>query len=176
MYGEVCGVIDFLADSSPAGNSGLLKRLALPPAPEVKIDEEVWKVVMNALQTDTVIEFDYNGRWNAQTMHRKVHPYQLVMDDGKFGAFSYSSGDHYKIEFYENARQMVKDCVWAEDQVLTEDDSRDCTTIDFTSNQNFVIEEWVLAQGCFARPLEPQWLVDDWKWHIEEMLKMAGLN
>ena len=42
---------------------------------------------MNALQTDTVIEFDYNGRWNAQTMHRKVHPYQLVMDGGKFGAF-----------------------------------------------------------------------------------------
>ena len=149
MYGEVCGVIDFLADSSPAGNSGLLKRLALPPAPEIKIDEEVWKVVMNALQTDTVIEFDYNGRWNAQTMHRKVHPYQLVMDDGKYFLYGFSE---------------------------ERDDSHDCTTIDFTSNQNFVIEEWVLAQGCFARPLEPQWLVDDWKWHIEEMSKMAGIS
>ena len=149
MYNEVCGVIDFLADSSPAGNSELLKRLALPPAPEVKIDEEVWKVVMNALQTDTVIEFDYNGRWNAQTTHRKVHPYQLVMDDGKYFLYGFS-----------------------EERV----DNRDCTTIDFTSNQNFVIEEWVLAQGCFARPLEPQWLVDDWKWHIKEMAKMAGLN
>jgi len=155
IYEEVSNVIDFLADSAPQVNSQLLNRIALPPNPQLLIEENVWKVIMNALQENTIIEFEYNGRWNTETTHRKVHPYQLVLDDGryflygyseerkdtrlflltriknpkgtndsfilppdfdfeshcgggKFGAFSYGTKDHYKIEFYESSRQMVK--------------------------------------------------------------------
>ena len=220
LYDEVSNVIDFLADSVPQGNSEILKRIALPPAPQLLIEEKTWSVIMNSLQSNTVIEFDYNGRWNTETSHRKVHPYQLVMDDGryflygyseerkdtrlfalsriknpieteesfilpsdydfeshygggKFGSFSSGQKDHYKIEFYESARQMVKDCIWAADQILYDDESRDCTTIEFSSTQFFAIEEWIMAQGCYAKPLEPEWLVEDWKDHIREMGKLA---
>ena len=63
-----------------------------------------------------------------------------------FGSFSSGQKDHYKIEFYQSARQMVKDCIWADDQVLYDDESRDCTTIEFSSTQFFAIEAWILAQ------------------------------
>jgi len=218
MYDEVSNVIDFLADSVPQGNSEMLKRIALPPTPQLLIEDKTWAVIMNALQSNTIIEFDYNGRWNTETTHRKVHPYQLVLDDGryflygyaeerkdtrlfalsrirnpketeesfilpsdydftshcgggKFGSFSSGKKDYYKIEFYECARQMVKDCIWAEDQKLTDDETRDCTTIEFSSTQFFAIEEWILAQGCYAKPIEPEWIVEDWKDHIREMEK-----
>ncbi len=41
---------------------------------------------------------------------------------------------------------MVKDCIWADDQVLYDDESRDCTTIEFSSTQFFAIEAWILVQ------------------------------
>lgn len=220
MYEEVSNVIDFLADSVPEGNSDILKRIALPPCPQIIVENLVWKTIMDALQSNSIIEFDYNGRWNTKTTHRRVHPYQLILDDGKyflygyseerkstrlfslsriknpietkmsfllppdydfeskcgggkFGAFSSEQKDHYKIEFYESARQMVKECIWATDQTLCDDDSRDCTTIEFSSTQSFAIEEWILAQGCFAKPIEPTWLVNDWKEHIRQMVKLA---
>jgi predicted DNA-binding transcriptional regulator YafY len=186
------------------------------------MEENVWKITVHALQTNSILEFDYSGRWNTETTHRRVHPYQIVMDDGKFflygfsverndtrlfslgniknlvktedtftlpenfdfestcgggkfGSFSSGTKELYKIEFYENARQMVKECVWADDQKLYDDDSRDCTTIEFSSTQFFKIEEWILAQGCYAKPLSPQWLVDDWKDHIARMVKLAEM-
>lgn len=220
MYKDASKVIDFLADSMPQMTSDILKRIALSPSPQIVVEERVWNIIMSALQSNTVIEFDYNGRWNTKTTHRKVHPYQLILDDGKyflygyseerkatrlfslsriknpteteeqfilppdfdfesqcgggkFGSFTSAQEDHYKIEFYESARQMVKECVWADDQVLYDDDSRNCTTIEFTSTQSFAIEEWILAQGCNAKPVEPEWLVEDWKDHIREMMKLA---
>ncbi len=220
MYQEASSVIDFLADSVPQWNSGILARIALPPKPQIVVDQLVWQIIIKALQTNAIIEFDYNGRWNTETTHRRVHPYQLVLDEGKyflygyseekketrlfslarirnpmetedsftlppdydfesmcsggkFGSFSSGHKDHYKIEFYRSSRQMVKDCIWADDQVLYDDDSRDCTTIEFSSTQFFAIEEWILAQGCCARPIEPQWLVEEWKDHIKQMVKMT---
>ena len=83
--------------------------------------------------------------------------------------------DEYKIEFYENAREMVKSCLWAENQVIEEDEKRKCTTITFTSTQTSKVEEWVLAQGMYAKPLAPKWLVDSWKEHIQGMCKLAGM-
>jgi hypothetical protein len=38
-----------------------------------------------------------------------------------------------------------------------------------------IFAEWILAQGCYAKPLSPQWLVDDWKDHIARMVKLAEM-
>lgn len=95
---------------------------------------------------------------------------------GRFGSFSYDELDHYKIEFYENARQMLKDFVWADDQKIHDDETRNCTTIEFSSTQYLKIEEWILSQGCYAKPLEPQWLVDEWKAHIKGMMDLAEIK
>lgn len=225
LYSDICSAINLLANSNFDGNDEILKRIALSPSPMPIniIEESVWKTILQALRNNTKIEFDYNGRWNPENTHRKVHPYQLVMDNGnyflygfseernetrlfslssiknpktteetfllpedfefekhcgggKFGSFSYNESEHYKIEFYENARQMLKDFVWAEDQKLHDDETRNCTTIEFSSTQYLKIEEWILSQGRYAKPLEPEWLVDEWKSHIKGMMDFAKIK
>ncbi len=225
LYSEICSSINLLANSGHEENDELLKRIALSPNPLPIniIEENVWKTILHSLRNNLKIEFDYIGLWNPENTHRKVHPYQLVMDNGnyflygfseernenrlfslsriknpkateetfslpkdfefekhcgggKFGSFSYNESEHYKIEFYENARQMLKDFVWAEDQKLYDDEARNCTTIEFSSTQYLKIEEWILSQGCYAKPLEPEWLVNEWKAHIKGMTALAEME
>lgn len=225
LYNDICSAINLLANSNSDKNCELLRRIAISPSPMPIniIEENVWKTILHSLQNNTIIEFEYNGRWNTKTTHRKVHPYQIVMDNGnyflygfaeernetrlfslariknpktteetfllpedfefekhcgggRFGSFSYDEPDHYKIEFYENARQMLKDFVWADDQKIHDDETRNCTTIEFSSTQYLKIEEWILSQGCYAKPLEPQWLVDEWKAHIKGMMDLAKIK
>ena len=210
LYSEICSSINLLANSGHEENDELLKRIALSPNPLPIniIEENVWKTILHSLRNNLKIEFDYIGLWNPENTHRKVHPYQLVMDNGncflygfseernenrlfslpkdfefekhcgggKFGSFSYNESEHYKIEFYENARQMLKDFVWAEDQKLYDDELRNCTTIEFSSTQYLKIEEWILSQGCYAKPLEPEWLVNEWKAHIKGMMALAEME
>ena len=77
------------------------------------------------------------------------------------------------IEFYNDSRQYVKECIWAENQKITEYDDENRTEIRFVSSQGLKIREWVLSQGANARPLKPDWFVKDWKHQIDEMRKLA---
>ena len=95
--------------------------------------------------------------------------------NGRFGTFISENTDKYKIEFYDFSRPMVKSSIWADDQVLEDDEKRNCTTITFTSTQTVKVEEWVLSQGMYAKPLEPEWLVNTWKEHVKNMCRMAKL-
>ena len=226
LYGEISQVIDFVIDTQMSGRSALLDRIAIPPTPKVVIDQENWNIIMNALRENKIIEFDYNGRWNTSTTHRKVRPYQILLDDGmcflfgwdenaekgkggerlfyinrvknltetgsrfqlperhdfasrcsggRFGAFIDSHPTRYEIAFYGSSRQYVKDCIWTEDQVITDNDETDTTTIRFTTSQSLKVMEWVLAQGKNARPLAPDGFVKWWKDEIRGMMKNAGL-
>jgi hypothetical protein len=65
----------------------------------------------------------------------------------------------------------VKERRWAKDQIFT--DTEDGTVITFTSTQYDKVREWLLSQGCHAKPLEPKELVDEWKWHIKDMRKLT---
>jgi predicted DNA-binding transcriptional regulator YafY len=223
IYAEISNIIDFLTDTTIKEDSEFLSRIALPPIPKFIVDKEILNKVYEALKNNFIIEFDYQGRRRAENTHRKVHPYQLVLDDGKyylygyseereavrifslgrienltitektfklpkkfefskkcgngrFGTFISENTDKYKIEFYDFSRPMVKSSIWADDQVLEDDDKRNCTTITFTSTQTVKVEEWVLSQGMYAKPLEPEWLVNAWKAHIKNMCKMAGIK
>lgn len=218
MYKEISQVIDFVTDTQTPGKSDLLNRIAIPPRPRVVIDESIWQQVMESLRENRILEFDYNGRWHTQTSHRRVHPYQILLEDGMYMVFGYDelakkndgtlgaerifsltrmknlklTGDTFElpvnfdfssrcsggrmgafmgnqsqhqfvIEFYGDARQLVKDCIWAEDQVITDDEESGITTISFSSPQTLKVQEWVRSQGCNARPLAPQWFVDEWR-------------
>lgn len=225
FYDNACKTINLIANSDSNEKTEILRRIALSPSPMPAyiIEENVWKTILHSLRNNLKIEFDYNGRWNPNNTHRKIHPYQIVMDNGnyflygfseernetrlfslariknpktteetfllpedfefekhcgggRFGSFSYDEPDHYKIEFYENARQMLKDFIWADDQKIHDDETRNCTTIEFSSTQYLKIEEWILSQGCYAKPLEPQWLVDEWKAHIKGMMDLAKIK
>lgn len=91
--------------------------------------------------------------------------------ESKFGAVFSGKIEHYVIEFYDEARQIVRERKWAENQVITEDEYE--TVLEFDSTQAAKIKSWVLSNGCNARPFQPKWLVDEWKYNAEEMFKMA---
>ena len=48
-------------------------------------------------------------------------------------------------------------------------------TLCLSIGQTSKVEEWVLAQGMYAKPLAPKWLVDSWKEHIQGICKLAGM-
>ena len=223
LYDEIAGVIDFVTDTQAVGKSALLKRIAIPPAPQFAVDKKVWSDVIRALQGNLVLEFDYTGRWRTKKTHRRVRPYQLLLDNGVcylygfseerkaerlfvlsriqhlavtqthfelpvgyefasrcgggyFGSFASSDKDRYVIDFYGDARQYVKDRIWADDQKITDFDKEDRTQIEFTSTQFLSIQEWVLAKGGNAIPREPQWLVEEWQDQIKQMVKNTKLK
>ena len=74
VYEEVSRIIDFLADTKGSGNSEFLDRIALPPMPKIKIDEEIWTKITGAMRENRIIEFDYKGRWKTTETHRRVRP------------------------------------------------------------------------------------------------------
>lgn len=91
--------------------------------------------------------------------------------DSKFGAFFSGKKEHYVIEFYDEARQIVRERKWAENQKIKEDEYE--TVLEFDSTQAQKIKSWVLSAGCNAHPFQPQWLADEWKRNAQEMCKMA---
>lgn len=226
IFNEISNIIDFLSDSQGIGKADFLKRVAMPPLPKVLVNELVWKSVMECLQGNTILKFDYNGRWNTSTTHRMLRPYQVLLQDGmyfvfgydenaddckggerlfnlsrmknlentgrsfelpenfefasrcgggRFGAFKEAKKVHYEIDFYDDARQYVKDCVWADDQEFSEIEEEHTTTIKFTSSQSTKVLEWVLAQGVNARPIAPAEFVERWRNEIRGLAKAAGI-
>jgi predicted DNA-binding transcriptional regulator YafY len=97
----------------------------------------------------------------------KDYDYCSQVDGSNFGVFAGTLKHTFKIRFYDEASIWVKERRWAKDQAFT--DTEDGTVITFTSTQYDKVREWLLSQGCYAKPLEPQELVDDWKWHIDEL-------
>lgn len=220
IYEEIASVIDFVVGTQGEGKSRLLNRIAVPPAPKTATDAEIWKKILQALQENAVIEFDYNGRWRSEITHRRVNPYQILLDDGMYFVFGYSeerdanrlfslnriknlvvTSEHFElpedcdfvsqcgggkfglfmsedsvefsIDFYRDARQYVKDYVWADDQVITDFDDEEKTRIEFSSTQVLKVREWILAQGANAIPRSPDWFVDDWKEQVRKMWENA---
>lgn len=218
LYEEISGVIDFVIDTQAVGKSDFLKRIAVSPSPEMLVDEKIWAQICEAMKSNSIVEFDYNGRWRTETTHRRIRPYQLLLEDGvcylfgfaeergeerlfslariknltvteenftlpedfefasragggKFGAFQGGVREKCTIEFYEDACAMVKERVWADDQKITE--SGDCLTISFTTAQTYKVLEWILSCGYKAKPLEPEWLVSEWRENIQRMSRLA---
>ena len=218
VYKAISDVIDFVTDTQCVGKSNLLKRIAVPPVPKVVTNEDVWKKILHSLQENLVVKFDYNGRWNPETTHRKFAPYQILMENGycflfgydfdrdserifylsrvrnlevtnehfdlpedfefhsrsgggKFGAFMTDDIVNFEIDFYGEARQYVKDCIWADNQEITDIEEEEKTRIKFSSTQWLKVKEWILAQGANAIPRGPKWFVDDWKNTVQEMME-----
>ena len=223
VYNEISSIIDFLTDSQGVGKSDFLKRVAAPPLPKVVVNQDAWNLVIECLKENSIIKFDYNGRWNTSTTHRMLRPYQILLQDGlyfvfgydenadggkggerlfnlsrmknlentkrtfelpedfefatrcgggRFGAFKEANKVQYEIDFYDDARQFVKDCVWADDQEFSEIEEEHTTTIKFSSSQSTKVLEWVLSQGVNARPIAPAEFVERWKKEIKGLAKV----
>ena len=99
------------------------------------------------------------------------YDYRLASGDSHFGVFAGQKKYRFRIAFYEEAAIRVRERQWAGDQKIEENEEG--VVITFSSTQYGKVLEWILSQGCNARPLEPSELIDDWKWHIDEMREMA---
>ncbi len=89
LYDEISSVIDFMTDTQVHNRSDILRRIAVPPVHQVVVDESVWNAIFSAIKQDTVLEFNYNGQWNTNTTHRRVRPYQVILDEGMYYLFGY---------------------------------------------------------------------------------------
>lgn len=90
-------------------------------------------------------------------------------EKGRFGAFQYDEAYDFKLEFYGEARSIVRECIWADNQILEENQKEGTTTISFSSSQWIPVFRWLLSFGENARPLEPDWLVERWKESVKKM-------
>ncbi|GHU23265.1 hypothetical protein FACS1894172_04040 [Spirochaetia bacterium] len=89
-----------------------------------------------------------------------------------FGVIRGKKVYHFRIFCMEEAAVQVREQKWAADQVIEETDQG--VVFSFSSSQDKKVEDWVLSKGCYACPLEPQWLVNFWNGHIEEMERMKN--
>ena len=92
-------------------------------------------------------------------------------EEGRCGAFQYDEAYDFKLEFSGEVRSTVRECVWSDNQIVEENQKEGTTVISFTSSQWIPIFRWLLSFGENARPLEPDWLVEQWKESIEKMYK-----
>ncbi len=127
---------------------------------ELRQAERIFSLVRmkNAVVTEDEFELPEN------------YEFESRCKDGNFGAVFSKKAEHYVIEFYNEARLLVKEKIWADSQVFKEDENK--TTIEFDSSQFLKIKSWVLSNGCNAKPIKPEWLVKEWKGHIEGMTKL----
>jgi len=101
----------------------------------------------------------------------KNYKYTDFSGDSYFGVFIGHEKQRFVIEVYEDSISFVEERQWAADQKITEKDGH--IIIEFTSSQYDKVLRWVLSCGCNAIPKFPKRLVNDWKWHINEMKKLV---
>lgn len=89
VYKQIASVIDFVTQTQVGDKDDLMNRVAMPPLPKVCIKEDVWQVIIDAMRQNTLLQFDYNGRWNTSTTHRLVRPYQVLLQDGMYFLFGF---------------------------------------------------------------------------------------
>lgn len=68
---------------------------------------------------------------------------------------------------------------WADDQKITEDvdeDGNERIVVTFTSAQDMRVLDWVFQNKAYAKPLEPESLVTRWRFNVQVMAQMAGLD
>jgi predicted DNA-binding transcriptional regulator YafY len=97
--------------------------------------------------------------------------YRKNNGDSRFGIFAGRKKQQYRIALYEEAVSWAADRQWAADQRIETKAGR--CTLSFSSVQFNKVLEWVLSQGCAAKPLEPKELVDAWKDTVRTMGEMA---
>jgi predicted DNA-binding transcriptional regulator YafY len=100
------------------------------------------------------------------------YSYADFSGDSYFGVFIGQEKKSYTIDCYEEAVVFVSERQWAADQKIAK--IKDGIKIEFSSTQYDKVLRWVLSCGCCVVPKKPKKLVDDWKWHIREMGKLAA--
>ena len=100
IYKELVDAIDFITFPQRHGTGAFINRIAVPPKPYTIIDEAVFTALYQAMIQNRTIEFDYRGVLDSGKVHRRVRPYQLLFDDGRYFLFGYAEERQAERLFY----------------------------------------------------------------------------
>ena len=222
VYKQAIEVFSTLSDNIEGDAKLNAKKLSdrilfLGMAP-VKIEDDVWSKLEEAMAKNKYVRFNYRG----DKRKLVVQPWQLIYSGGMWTLYAYNQSQEIKaVRFYNlpeirnldidsrtfelpddfeytkrakgNFRRYIgektlrykiritspktldyiKTYSWADDQTFTKQ-ADGSTIMSFTSNQDYPILGWLLSHGMYATPLEPQWLVDEWKKNVQGMAKLAN--
>jgi predicted DNA-binding transcriptional regulator YafY len=90
---------------------------------------------------------------------------------GRLGAFNGNKVEKFKIKFTGYAKEWIKNHKWADDQTFKE--TKNSTTIIFSSSQFERVLQLILSWGQQAKPIAPTRLVKRWKEEITAMYEMV---
>jgi predicted DNA-binding transcriptional regulator YafY len=65
-------------------------RIIVPGIPAGEIPQDKWDDIIGALRENRIITFDYLGIQDKKFQSRKVHPYQLLFDNGLWHLYAYA--------------------------------------------------------------------------------------
>ena len=90
---------------------------------------------------------------------------------GNFGRYIGNETHRFKIKITSKiTANYIKTYKWADDQQFkTQRDGSVVMT--FTSNQYYLVLNWLLSHGRNATPLEPKTLVEEWKENVRAMVR-----
>jgi predicted DNA-binding transcriptional regulator YafY len=57
-------------------------RFYIPSRPKCVIEEGVSEKVLHALKNNFMLDFYYNSKWEPEERHRRIMPFQIVIDEG----------------------------------------------------------------------------------------------
>ena len=181
----------------------------------VKIDDEIWTKLEEAMSKNNYVSFDYLNYGKKFV----VAPWQLIYSEGMQSLYSYyplkketrffnlpgihnleiaprtfelepdfeytkrAKGNfrryigpkllHCKLRITsEKTLNYIKTYEWTEDRKFEKQDDGS-TIMTFTTNQDYPVLGWVLSHGMYVQPLEPEWLVDEWKKNVNGMAKIT---
>jgi predicted DNA-binding transcriptional regulator YafY len=143
---------------------------------QLLFDSGVWYLYGFAEERKAVRIFSLSRMTNSKSTD-KAFPlpakfrYADFAGDSYFGVFVGQEKTRFAVNCHDDAVVFATERQWAADQKITEID--DGVRIEFTSTQYDKVLKWVLSCGCNAVPQKPANLVDDWKWHLKEMRKLA---
>lgn len=221
VYKQAIEVFSTLSDNIEGDAKLNAKKLSdrilfLGMAP-VKIEDDVWSKLEEAMAKNNYVRFNYRG----EKRNLVVQPWQLIYSGGMWTLYAYNQSQEIKaVRFYNlpeirnleidsrtfelpddfeytkrakgnfrryigektlrykiritspKALDYIKTYSWSDDQTFKKQ-ADGSTIMSFTSNQDYPILGWLLSHGMYATPLEPQWLVDEWKKNVQGMVKLA---
>lgn len=94
---------------------------------------------------------------------------------GNFGRYIGSEIFNFKIRINRDiTANYIKTYKWTDDQKF-ETQPGGTVIMSFSSNQYYPVLNWIMSQGQWITPLEPQQLVDEWKENVKGMMKNAQI-
>ena len=142
-------------------------RIVVPPVPSTQFSAEIWHSICEGLRQNLVLDIEYRNTWDGEYFTRRLHPYQLLFDNGAWYLYAYTEENRgiriYGLTRMRNVRLNKKTFVFpASADYRRRIDGSYFGVYSGEKKQYFRIAFY--GAGAF-RIMERQWAADQ---HIEE--------